>query len=241
MIVSEPVLTHRPTRAVGIEQAVQVDDEIAHMGVVDSLLRLRLPGAIGAGVIRIDADNLDLVEVLELTAAKLAELAAKDEMQQLFSGYLFGHGLILRRSPGGRWETYAVSWIKLHGLSLCKLAAAVVQQIDQHAMAGTTGGYQRAMHNVRDIVTQQTAGNIGQQAAGFVHQKVGRGKVPVMAARRGQCGIEFPLRDARQPQGERMHFGLRQNTGVKAGEPVEIAFGAGALSALTSRPEARSD
>ncbi len=62
----------RPVPVVGIEQPVQVDDEIAHLGVVDGLLRLRLPGRIGGGIVRIDADDVELVEILEFGAVELA-------------------------------------------------------------------------------------------------------------------------------------------------------------------------
>jgi len=91
-------------------------------------------------------------------------------------------------------------------------------------MAGMPGGNQRAMHDMRAVIAKPLAGKIGEHAAGFVHQKIGRRKVPVMAAGRGERGIEFSLRDAREPQRERMHLGLRQDIGRKTREPVEIAF-----------------
>ena len=40
-------------------------DEIAHMGVIDGLLGFRLPGSIGGGVIGINADDVELVEIPE--------------------------------------------------------------------------------------------------------------------------------------------------------------------------------
>ena len=75
-----------------------MNDEIAHMGVVDGLLRLRLPGGMGAGVVRIDADDVEPVEILEFGAPKVAELAAEDEMEQLSARGLIGHRAILARS-----------------------------------------------------------------------------------------------------------------------------------------------
>src|SRR5262249_33420799 len=69
--------------ALRIEQPVQMHDEIAHMGVVDGLLRLRAPRRKGGGVIGIDADEVELVQILELGAVELRELAAEHEMQQL--------------------------------------------------------------------------------------------------------------------------------------------------------------
>ena len=58
-----------------------MNDEIAHVGVVDGLLRFGLPGDISAGIIREDADDVDLVEVLEFPTAEFGEFAAKNEMQ----------------------------------------------------------------------------------------------------------------------------------------------------------------
>ena len=55
--------------AVRVEQLVRVDDEVAHVGVVDGLLRLGQPGAAGVLVGRIGADEVDLGEVLELGRA----------------------------------------------------------------------------------------------------------------------------------------------------------------------------
>ena len=61
-----------------------MNDEIAHVGVVDSVLRLGLPGDISASIIGEDANHVDLVEVLEFATAEFGEFAAKNEMQQPF-------------------------------------------------------------------------------------------------------------------------------------------------------------
>src|SRR3954452_21115862 len=50
---------------VGVEQAVQMDDEVAHLRVVHRALRLGPPGDMGRRIVRIDADDLDVVEILE--------------------------------------------------------------------------------------------------------------------------------------------------------------------------------
>src|SRR5437868_9950103 len=71
-----------------IEQPVQVNDEIAHLRVVDGLLRLGAPSGIGGCVIRVDADQLDLVEILEFGRVQLAQLATDHEMEQLLLGSL---------------------------------------------------------------------------------------------------------------------------------------------------------
>src|SRR5262249_2069416 len=65
----------------GIEQPVQMDDEIAHMSVIDSLLCLGLPGDIGAGVVWKNADDVDFLEILEFIAVKFGQFSAEDEVQ----------------------------------------------------------------------------------------------------------------------------------------------------------------
>jgi len=62
------------------------------MGVIDGLLRFRLPGGLGAGIVRVNTDDLDLVEVLELGAAEYDQFAAEHEMEELFCRYMIGHG-----------------------------------------------------------------------------------------------------------------------------------------------------
>src|SRR5689334_16466045 len=80
---------------------MQVDDEIAHEGVVDRFLRLGFPGGIGRGVIRKDADDLDLFQIPEFSAAEIGQLPADHDVQQLFvrSGRLCGHGSIPDMNP----------------------------------------------------------------------------------------------------------------------------------------------
>jgi len=58
-----------------------MDDEIAHVGVIDSLLRLGLPGDVRARIVRKNTDDVDFIEILEFIAAKLGQFAAEDEMQ----------------------------------------------------------------------------------------------------------------------------------------------------------------
>src|ERR1700733_8247802 len=66
-----------------IEQPMEMDHEIAHMGVVHGLLRLGLPGRIGGRIIREHADDFHLVEILESVVLKIGQLAADDEVEQL--------------------------------------------------------------------------------------------------------------------------------------------------------------
>src|SRR4029079_17080814 len=106
----KPALPFPATGSLGIEQSMKVNDKVAHVRVVDGLLRLRLPGDIGAGIIRIDADDVDLVEILELGAAELGEFAAEDEVQQLRfrCGRIGRHGSVFG-SISGKVQLYANS------------------------------------------------------------------------------------------------------------------------------------
>src|SRR5581483_4773822 len=73
-----------------VEQAVGVDDEVAHQRVVDGGLRLGLPGRERRRVVRVGAHEVDLAEVAELVLADLLQLAADDEVQQLMLGHREG-------------------------------------------------------------------------------------------------------------------------------------------------------
>src|SRR5262245_24886554 len=68
-------------------------DEVAHMGVIDGLLGFRLPGSISGGVVGINADDVQLVEIPEFDVVQIGELAAEDEMQQLSVLDLIRHRL----------------------------------------------------------------------------------------------------------------------------------------------------
>src|SRR5258708_2362384 len=83
-----------------IEQTMQMHDEVTHLRVVDGLLRLRPPRHVGLGVIRIDADKVDLVEILEFDTSDVSEFAAQHEMQQLLRLSFAAHRGFLR-SPAG--------------------------------------------------------------------------------------------------------------------------------------------
>src|SRR5262245_65289147 len=67
-------------------------DEVAHESVVDGLLRFRAPGSISAGVVGINADDVQLAEVAEFGLIQIRELATEHEMQQLSRLTLLRHG-----------------------------------------------------------------------------------------------------------------------------------------------------
>ena len=65
---------------------MHMDDEIPHVSIVDGLLRLRLPGHVSGGIVWIDADNVEFVEVLEIGAPEIRQFPAKHQMEQLSAG-----------------------------------------------------------------------------------------------------------------------------------------------------------
>ena len=71
-----------------IEQPVEMDHEVAHLGIVDRLLRFRLPRRMGRRVVGVYADDIDLVEVLEGDVFEIGEFAADHEMKQLLLGII---------------------------------------------------------------------------------------------------------------------------------------------------------
>src|SRR5215210_3916075 len=60
---------------VGVEQTVQMHDEIAHMRIVDGLLRFCFPGRVGCRVIRKNADDIKLAKIAEFKIVDPRELA----------------------------------------------------------------------------------------------------------------------------------------------------------------------
>ena len=73
----------------GIEEPVEMDDEVAHLGVVHRHLRLRLPGRMRGRIVREHADDVDLVEILEGVVLEIDQFAADDEMEQLRLGTIW--------------------------------------------------------------------------------------------------------------------------------------------------------
>src|SRR4051812_15641193 len=75
----------------GLEQAVEVDDDIFHLGIVDGALGGGAPGVERGGIVRIDADDVDRREV-EIEAARILDPAAEDEVQLAHGAPLDGGG-----------------------------------------------------------------------------------------------------------------------------------------------------
>src|SRR6188474_211317 len=108
-------------------------------------------------------------------------------------------------------------------------------------MACLTGSDERAVNGLRTIVFQRPSCEIGQRAAGFVHQKVGSCKIPLMATRRRKSCVERALRHACEPESERMDFWLCEGAVCQLGESIEVALGSGDLRAAQSIAVAHFD
>ena len=83
-----------------IEQPVEVNHEVTHVGVVHGLLRLRLPGGERGSVVGEHADDVDLVKVLERDVFEIGQFAADDEVEQLRLGTIWHDGIFPNEVPG---------------------------------------------------------------------------------------------------------------------------------------------
>lgn len=92
-----------------IEQPVEVDDEITHVGVIDRLLGLALPSGISGGIVREQAHDIDLVEILEGDVIEIEKFATDNEVKQLRL-HSFGHEVLSQKQrPAGKLKQKACS------------------------------------------------------------------------------------------------------------------------------------
>src|SRR6516225_6150369 len=125
--------------------------------------------------------------------------------------------------------------------SLDEFALAGFDQIEQRAMPAAPGGDESLVHRIGSVISEYPPLDIGQSAACFVHQKVGRRKVPIAARRRRKRDIECALRDARKPQRQRMNFRHGFDAGCHDDEPVEMAARPSNAHAFELSPRACPD
>ena len=59
--LSRPAASAASSVAIGLEQPVQVDDDIFHLGIVDGALGLAAPRLFGLGIAVVEADEVDRV------------------------------------------------------------------------------------------------------------------------------------------------------------------------------------
>lgn len=66
-----------------VHQAVAVDDEVAGVSVVYGHLALGAPRPLGLGVVWVEAEDVDLREVLQMGTLRVDHVAADHEVQDL--------------------------------------------------------------------------------------------------------------------------------------------------------------
>ena len=91
---------------------MKVHDVVAHLRVVDCLLRFGLPCLRRRGVIRKYPDNVERRKIAELHALERCQFAAENKMQKLFFGRFLAHGVLLKDSitlKYIKWLTLATS------------------------------------------------------------------------------------------------------------------------------------
>ncbi len=73
-----------------VQQAMEVDDEVAHLRVINRLLRTRFPSCMSRGVVRVNAYDVKLRQVLKGHVFDARQLAPKNKVQELLFAAL-GH------------------------------------------------------------------------------------------------------------------------------------------------------
>src|SRR5207249_3042144 len=116
-----------------IEEAVQMHDEVAHVGVVDRLLRFRLPGSISGGVVGINADDIQFAEIAELDAVQIRELTTEYEVEQLSRLALLRHSSRSLLSRSARSQSLLFGAVKVPSM------APVATRARRNASDGTRG------------------------------------------------------------------------------------------------------
>ncbi|KQM17505.1 hypothetical protein ASE49_10725 [Novosphingobium sp. Leaf2] len=74
---------------VGFKQAMKMHDDVLHLGVVDSALRVCLPHLLGGGEIAEHANQIERAKISELETARVFYPAAHDKVELLHQGAAF--------------------------------------------------------------------------------------------------------------------------------------------------------
>ena len=75
-------------RRAGIEEPVQMNDEVAHVRIIYRRLRLGLPGRVRARIVREDSHDVELGKIPEIRAVERLEFTPEYEVRQLRLGGL---------------------------------------------------------------------------------------------------------------------------------------------------------
>ena len=196
---------------VGIEEAVQLHDEIAHMGVVDRRMRFRLPGGERGVIVGIDADDVEFRRIAEGDALQVDELAPENEMKRLF-----------------RAVAQCSRFAHMTPFETARASARLLRK------DGSRRGDQHVAPQLRTIVAQGNALELGQNAARLGEYHIGRGDVPVFRIRGGDGQIIAAGGDVGDAQGERGRAILNGEFMIRAGE-------AGGEAARRLQPGARQN
>ena len=70
----------------GFQQAMQVNDDVFLVGVIDRRVALTAPGFVGQLVVGKDPDDLEMVEVNKIHSARIFYFAAENEVEELRHG-----------------------------------------------------------------------------------------------------------------------------------------------------------
>lgn len=62
---------------------MHMDNEITHVGIIDGALCGRLPSGVSLCIIRVDADDVQVLKVAEMNTVEVLKLPAEHEMQEL--------------------------------------------------------------------------------------------------------------------------------------------------------------
>ena len=108
-------------------------------------------------------------------------------------------------------------------------------------MTLTPGCQQRPVHRIRLVVNQQFASQCRERPAGFVQQKIGRGKIPVVTVRRGKRAIERSAGHPRETQRKRRHARAPLDARLHRGKAVQALLCAGEPCTGDAVTDARMD
>src|SRR5688500_9078426 len=141
--------------------------------------------------------------------------------------------------PNTRWSNCpGLGWSAMQVPSVASSPAAasgkleVACEFEKRAVTLPSGSDQGPVHRTWTIVNRPHSIEVGQQAAGFVHQKIGRGKVPVMTVATRDGDVHAAMGDVGDAQSEcadaRQLYDLR----VQGRNAFENALGTGELGAI---------
>lgn len=73
-----------------------MNDDIAHLGIVNRALGGTAPRLFGAFIVRENANKIDGAEVSEIKGLRIADAAAEHQMKLAHNGFLLGEVMPLR-------------------------------------------------------------------------------------------------------------------------------------------------